>query len=261
MGFPSAFAINWIEIGNEDYLNGGTNSYNSYRFKAFYNAIHAAYPSINLISTINPSPVTTKGSSVDLHVYGNENYFESLFGTFDHASREYPVFINEYAATNTGSNKGEAGAQTLGMSCAEAIFLLGCERNSDVVVGSAYGALIKKYNEEPETVAENMGTRTLPVTVTDGGFGPVYWSATANSSSTILKLVNYNGETGSSNAVVVNVEGSSKSTATLISLTAPNSTSVNNLPSLGGESSVITTTTLSGSGGNFSVSFSQNTQH
>ncbi|KAF7622602.1 putative alpha-N-arabinofuranosidase A precursor [Aspergillus flavus] len=278
MGFPSPFAINWIEIGNEDYLNGGTKSYNSYRFKAFYNAIHAAYPSINLISTINPSPVTTKGSSVDLHVYGNENYFESLFGTFDHASREYPVFINEYAATNTGSNKGEAGAQTLGMSCAEAIFLLGCERNSDVVVGSAYGALIKNYNEEPETVAvikhtaneilytisyyvqklfaENMGTRTLPVTVTDGGFGPVYWSATANSSSTILKLVNYNGETGSSNAVVVNVEGSSKSTATLISLTAPNSTSVNNLPSLGGESSVITTTTLSGSGGNFSVSFS-----
>ncbi|KAE8363236.1 glycoside hydrolase superfamily [Aspergillus caelatus] len=278
LGFSSPFTINWIEIGNEDYLNGGTDSYNSYRFQAFYNAIHAAYPSINLISTINPSPVTTKGSSVDLHIYGNENYFASLFGTFDHASREYPVFINEYAATSAGSNTRQDGAQTLGMSCAEAIFLLGCERNSDIVVGSAYGALIKNYNEAPDTVAaikhtaneilytisyyvqklfaENMGTRTLPVSATNGGFGPVYWSATVNSSSTILKLVNYNGETGPSNAVVVNVEGSSKSTATLISLTAPNSTSVNNLPSLGGESSTITTTTLSGSAGNFSVSFS-----
>jgi alpha-N-arabinofuranosidase len=140
--------------------------------------------------------------------------------------------------------------------------------------------LIKNYNEAPDTVAvikhtanevlytisyyvqklfaENMGTRTLPVTATNGGFGPVYWSATANSSSTILKLVNYNGKTGSSNAVQVNVKGSStKTTATLIALTAASSTSVNNLPSLGGESSTLTTTTLSGSAGSFSVSFTK----
>ncbi|OGE50069.1 hypothetical protein PENARI_c018G11306 [Penicillium arizonense] len=280
LGFPSPFTIKWIEIGNEDYLNGGTNSYYSYRFMAFYNAIHAVYPSINLVSTINPNPVNSNGSSLDLHIYGNENYFVSLFNTFDQASRKYPVFINEYAATNTGSNNiGQVGAQTLGMSCAEAIFLLGCERNSDVIVGSAYGALIKNYNEAPDTVAvikhtanevlytisyyvqkvfaDHMGTRTLPVTATNGGFGPVYWSGTANSSSTILKLVNYNGKTGSSNAVQVNVKGSSKNIATLITLTAPSSTSVNNLPSLGGESSTITTTTLSGSAGSFSISFSK----
>ncbi|KGO52137.1 Glycoside hydrolase, superfamily [Penicillium expansum] len=280
LGFSSPFTINWIEIGNEDYLNGGTNSYYSYRFMAFYDAIHAVYPSINLVSAINPNPVTSNGSSLDLHIYGNENYFVSLFNTFDQASRSYPVFVNEYAATNTGSNNnGQVGAQTLGMSCAEAIFLLGCERNSDVIVGSAYGALIKNYNEAPDTVAvikhtenevlytisyyvqklfaDHMGTRTLPVTATDGEFGPVYWSATASSSSTILKLVNYNGQTGSSNAVQVNVEGSSKDIATLITLTAPSSTSVNNLPSLGGESSVITTTTLSGSAGSFSISFSK----
>ncbi|KAH8692577.1 putative alpha-N-arabinofuranosidase A precursor [Talaromyces proteolyticus] len=278
LGFPSPFTINWIEIGNEDYLNGGDSSYYAYRFMAFYNAIHAAYPSINLVSTINPNPVTTAGSSLDLHIYGNEHYFVSLFNTFDQASRQYPVFVNEYAATNTGSNsKGQVGAQTLGMSCAEAIFLLGCERNSDIILGSAYGAMIKNFNEAPDTVAlikhtanevlytisyylqklfaDNMGTKTLPVTAVGAGFGPVYWSATANSSSTILKLVNYNGNTGSSNAVQVIVEGSSKTTATLISLTAPNSTSVNNLPSLGGEASTITTTTLTGSAGHFSVAF------
>ncbi|KAJ5390994.1 aspartate-semialdehyde dehydrogenase-like protein [Penicillium cataractarum] len=278
LGFPSPFTINWIEIGNEDYLNGGTSSYYSYRYMAFYDALHAVYPSINLVSTINPNPVTSNGSSLDLHIYGNENYFVSLFNTFDQASREYPVFVNEYAATNTGSNNaGQVGAQTMGTSCAEAIFLLGCERNSDVIVGSAYGALIKNYNEAPDTVAvikhtanevlysisyyvqklfaDNMGKRTLPVNATDGELGPVYWSATANSSSTILKLVNYNGKTGSSNAVQVNVKGSSKNIATLITLTAPGSTSVNSLPSLGGESTTITTTSLSGSAGSFSVSF------
>ncbi|KAF4160330.1 hypothetical protein CNMCM6069_008680 [Aspergillus lentulus] len=101
-----------------------------------------------------------------------------------------------------------------------------------------------------------MGTRTLPLTATNGGFGPIYWSATANSSSTILKLVNYNEIAGSSNAVQVSVKGSSKSTTTLITLTAPSSASVNKLPSLGGESSIITTTTLSGRAGSFAVSFS-----
>lgn len=125
--------------------------------------------------------------------------------------------------------------------------------------------MIKNYNEAPDTVAvikhtanevlytisdcvqklfaDNMGTQTLPVTAVNRGFGPVYWSATANSSSTIPKLVNYNGKTGSSNAVQVNIKGSTKMTASLIvmTLTAPSSTSVNNLPSLGGESSTITT--------------------
>lgn len=280
LGFSSPFTINYIEIGNEDYLNGGTSSYYSYRFMAFYNAIHAVYPSINLVSTINPNPVTSTGSSLDLHIYGNENYFVSLFNTFDQASRKYPVFVNEYAAINTGSNNnGQVGAQTMGMSCAEAIFLLGCERNSDVIVGSAYGALIKSYNEAPDTVAvikhtateilftisyyvqklfaANMGTVTLPVTATNGKFGPVYWSATANSSSTILKLVNYNGQTGTANAVQIKISGSTKTTATLITLTAPSSASVNNLPSLGGASSTVTTTTLAASQGSFFVSFSK----
>ncbi|KKK21100.1 putative alpha-N-arabinofuranosidase A precursor [Aspergillus rambellii] len=279
LGYPSPFTLTWIEIGNEDYLNGGTDSYYAYRYQAFYDAIHATYPSINLISTINPNPVTTAGSPLDLHIYGNEDYFVSLFNTFDQASRTYPVFINEYAATNTGGNTdGQVGAQTLGMACAEAIFLLGCERNSDVVVGSAYGALIKNYNEEPGTVAvikhtanevlytmsyyvqqlfaAHMGTATLPVTVTDGELGPVYWSATTDGSQAILKLVNYNGTTGASNAVQITFEGSTKNTATLIAMTAASSTSVNNLPSMGGEASTITTTTLTGSEGTFSVPFS-----
>ncbi|KAL2852112.1 glycoside hydrolase superfamily [Aspergillus pseudoustus] len=279
LGHPAPYKLAYIEVGNEDYLNGGTSSYYAYRYAAFHNAISAAYPTIPLISTINPNPINTEGAALDLHIYGNQAYFASLFGTFDQASRSYPVFVNEYAATNTGSNtRGEIGAQTLGMACAEAIFLLGCERNSDVVVGSAYGALIKSYDEEPGTVAvikhtanevlrtmsyyvqklfaENMGSETVPVSVNGGGFGPVYWSATRDAEGkTILKLVNYGGEIGEENAVQVVVEGSSAGTATLTSLTADSVDSVNNLEALGGEASVITTTTLQGNNGVFSVAF------
>ena len=220
---------------------------------------------------------------IDLHIYDNEAAFVSLFNTFDQASRGFPVFVAEYAATNTGSNNnGQVGAQTFGMACAEAIFLLGCERNSDVVVGSSYGALIKSYNEEPGTVAvikhtaneilhstsyyvqklfaDNMGSATLPVTATGGGFGPVYWSATKNSTSTILKLVNYSGATGLANAINVAVQGSTKSTASLVLLSAPSSTSVNNLSELGGEATQITTSTISGTSGQFSVIFTKSYQ-
>lgn len=218
--------------------------------------------------------MATNGSEIDLHIYGNENYFVSLFGTFDQASREYPVFVAEYAATQIGSESGQCGAQTLGMACAEAIFLLGCERNSDIILGTSYGALIKNYNEAPDTVsvikhtanevlltmsyyvqklfADYQGTETLPVTATGGGFGPIYWSATKSSTATILKMVSHNGNP---QTVIVKVGGSSASTATLVTLTAPNSTSVNNLPDLGGIATKLTTTIITGSNGTFSVPF------
>ncbi|KAM0553146.1 hypothetical protein ACHAPJ_007433 [Fusarium lateritium] len=282
LGYSEPFTVEWVEIGNEDYLNGGEPTYKSYRFKALYDAIRAKYPKMNVISSINPSPSPDKGSGgmVDLHIYDNEAHFAGLFNTFDQASRDYPVFVAEYAAIRSGSNSGgEIGAQTFSMACAEAIFLLGCERNSDVIVGSAYGALIKQYDEEPRTVAvlkhtanqilktnsfyvqklfaANLGSKTVPVNATGGSFGPVYWSATKTADKTLLKLVNYDGKTGSSNAVEVKVQGSKANTATLTVLSAPSGSSVNNLPSGGGETSSIKTTTLKAKNGVFSVIFSK----
>ncbi|KAH7128866.1 glycoside hydrolase superfamily [Dactylonectria macrodidyma] len=282
LGYPSPFKLQWVEIGNEDYLNNGYSSYYDYRFMALYDAIRGKYPTMNLISTINPSPSPDKGSGgmIDLHIYDNENHFVGLYNTFDQASRDYPVFVAEYAVIRAGTGTGaEIGAQTFGMACAEAIFLLGCERNSDIIVGSAYGALIKHYDEEPNTVAvvkhtatevlhtmsfyvqklfaDYMGTQTLPVTATNGGVGPIYWSATKGSQGTILKLVNYNGQTGNDAAVKVTFKGSSATTAKLTFLSAPSSTSVNNLPSMGGEASQITVQTITAQNGQFSVAFTK----
>ena len=73
MGYPAPFKVEWVEIGNEDYLNNGRSSYYSYRFMAVYNAIRGKYPNMNIISSINPSPSPDKGSGgmVDLHIYDN----------------------------------------------------------------------------------------------------------------------------------------------------------------------------------------------
>lgn len=222
---------------------------------------------MNYISTVEWTPPSNV--AVDLHPYGNEAYFKSLFNAFDHKPRSIPLFVAEYAATNSGNNTGQSGAQTFGMALAEAIFLLGCERNSDVVKGTSYGALIKSYDEAPDTVAvikqtadevlltmsyyiqKLFGTYygkdgALPVAASGGGFDPYFWAASKSGSRTILKVVSYGG---SKSSVAVVVNGSKATSATLVRMSAPSSTSINNLKSRGGESSSIATLQLSSAGG------------
>lgn len=45
------FEIGFVEIGNEDSLNGGAPSYAAYRFQAFHDAIRNAYPDITIIAS------------------------------------------------------------------------------------------------------------------------------------------------------------------------------------------------------------------
>lgn len=46
-GHPEPFKINYIEIGNEDWFS---TTY-EYRYKAYYDAIHGAYPNVTIIET------------------------------------------------------------------------------------------------------------------------------------------------------------------------------------------------------------------
>lgn len=161
------------------------------------------------------------------------------------------------------------------MALAEGIMLLGAERNSDIVKGTAYGALIKEYNEAPDTVAvikhtaneilhstsyyvqqlfsQYKGEETVAVTTEYGlGIDPLYWSATRTGSTRYLKIINYYG---SGSVVDVVFEGTHSSTAEVITLTAPDCTSTNKLPTLGGESTSITESTLTEASGVFTVSF------
>lgn len=277
LGYPDPFALKFVEIGNEDFF--GEPSYSDYRFDAFYQAIKATYPELVLLSTVSPAPNGLTGAQnvwADEHIYANEDTFAGLYNRYDNHDRSRPVIVGEYAAVVTGSNPGQAGQQTMGMALSEAIMLLGCERNSDIVKGTSYGALIKSYDEEPGTVAvikhtadatlkslsfyvqklfaQNHGDATLPVTTEGGdGIGPVYWSATKrNTGATILKLVNYHGP---GSAVNIVFEGSNAGEAQVVTFTTPNCGSINNLPYLGGESGSITTSTLQGQNGKFAVYF------
>jgi alpha-N-arabinofuranosidase len=49
LGYPEPWPIRFVEIGNEDSLNNGTETYRQFRFAAFYEAIKAKYPDMTVI--------------------------------------------------------------------------------------------------------------------------------------------------------------------------------------------------------------------
>jgi alpha-L-arabinofuranosidase len=206
-GHPAPFGIPYLEIGNEDFLNGGTASYNDYRYPMFYDAIKAAYPKVPLVATTS---VTSRPIDVlDLHFYNDAAFFEQASTMFDSYSRSGPlIFVGEYSAT---ANAGALPTGLLGNSVGEAAFMTGLERNSDIVHMSSYAPLFANYNHtqwNPDLIgfdlvqsfgstsywvqrmfATNTGDRVLPVTASASG---LYYSATIDSRSrrVYLKVVN-----------------------------------------------------------------------
>lgn len=102
------YSVSHLEIGNEDNYSNGCSTYAS-RFTAFYEAIHAAYPDITIItSTSNsnclPSPLP-EGVWTDIHHYEEPAEFIKLFNEFDNVERTngLGIFVGEYANTATDS--------------------------------------------------------------------------------------------------------------------------------------------------------------
>jgi alpha-N-arabinofuranosidase len=217
-GRTAPYDITMIEIGNEDNLSSGCSTYAS-RFTAIYNAIHAAYPSITVIASTSqasclPSGGVPAGAWTDIHFYSNPSTFVGMFNYFDHWTRSTGVFVGEYAVTSN-----DAGAttwwSTLQNAVAEAVFMIGMERNSDIVKMASYAPLLEHWDlaewspdligydarpgslgGSPSYYVQKMfsrarGSTILPVT-SDIGFNPVYWVASSTTSGTYyVKLANY----------------------------------------------------------------------
>lgn len=241
----------------------------------FYDAIKQVYPDINVVSSVwvgdfpSPPPI---GVVQDLHDYLTVADMVSKYGGYDHADRNYPVLVGEYAAIydDQHSSPNQLDNPTLQSATSEAIYFLGLERNADVIVGISHGALIKSLHDEPDNVAvlkhspteivysmsyyvtklfaNNYGSETVPLTG-DNDYGPLYWSATKNSTGThFVKIVNFNGT--ASTPVTVSIPGASGD-AKLITLTAPDAYSTN---TLGNTTSVWTEISVPSDEGSYSFS-------
>ncbi|KAI7851040.1 glycoside hydrolase [Circinella umbellata] len=192
-GREKPFNINYIEIGNEDWFS---DTY-EYRYKAFYDAITAAYPKAKIISTADQKP----WDIFDDHYYSNVTEMESLFSKYDNYVRNNTaIFIGEYGTHVNGCCNGSPASLEAGLG--DAIFLTGMERNADLVHMIAYAPMFKREGQEQwnpdlihfdtETVwhtpgyyvlsewSKNRADTILQVDHTDGEFGPLYWVVGSN---------------------------------------------------------------------------------
>jgi len=136
-GHPAPFTVSYVEIGNEDFFDR-SKSYDG-RFKQFHDAIKAKYPSLQLIAT---TPVTgVVPDVVDDHYYKSAEEFFDDTHHYDKADRGgSKIFVGEYA-TMEGSPTADFGA-----ALGDAAWLTGIERNSDLIVMSAYAPMFVNVN-------------------------------------------------------------------------------------------------------------------
>ena len=77
---------------------------------------------------------------VDPHWYRGPNFFFANNHLFDEAPRTHGIYVGEYACN------GGVGAGNLLAALSEAAFIMGMERNSDVVKMSSYAPLFENEN-------------------------------------------------------------------------------------------------------------------
>jgi len=133
-GHPAPFKIKYVEIGNE---NRGPDYHVNYRL--FYDVIKAKYPDIITIAN-TPIP-KAKVEMIDEHYYVDPAGFFNKEGKYDKTDRGGPkIYVGEYAV-----NRGVVSGNLLG-ALAEAVFMLGMERNADVVRICSYAPLFQNVN-------------------------------------------------------------------------------------------------------------------
>ncbi|KAK4485617.1 hypothetical protein RD792_008260, partial [Penstemon davidsonii] len=140
MGHEEPFDLRYVAVGNQDCGNNYRGNYLKY-----YYAIKKAYPYINIISNCDGSsrPLDHPADLYDFHVYTNANSMFSMAHNFDHTSRNGPkAFVSEYAVTGN-----DAGRGSLLKALGEAGFLVGLERNSDVVEMASNAPLFVNAND------------------------------------------------------------------------------------------------------------------
>jgi alpha-L-arabinofuranosidase len=261
-GHPAPYNIQDVEIGNEDFFS----STYSTRYPLFYNAIHAAFPSLLIIATSSD----TGGSPynvLDEHFYQSPQWFETNSNYFDNTPRgSSTIFIGEYA-----SNQGSP-TPNMASALGDTSWLLGLERNSDLVTMSAYAPLFVNVG------AYQWGTNLIGFNNTSAYGSPSYWaqvmlgenhgttviSDSVNGMDGLQTLVTRTGSTyyltvintlATSNTTTVDLSGVTavSSTANVTSLTGTTASATNSITDP--NAIVPETSTLTGLGTSFTDTF------
>ncbi|XP_029127966.1 alpha-L-arabinofuranosidase 1-like [Cajanus cajan] len=194
MGHPKPFDLRFVAIGNEDC---GKPNYKGNYLK-FYGAIKHAYPDIQIITNCDGSqkPLDHPADLYDFHIYTTSKDMFWKNSKFDNVARSGPkAFVSEYAVW-----RGDAGNGTLLSAVAEAAFLIGLERNSDIVQMVSYAPLFVNANNR----------RWTPDAIVFDSYRhyetPSYWLQRLFTTSSGATLLNSTLETSSDRIVASAIE-------------------------------------------------------
>jgi alpha-N-arabinofuranosidase len=136
-GHPAPFPLHYIEVGNEDQFDR-SHSYDG-RFAQFYHAIKQRYPDLQVIATTPVKGVTP--DVLDEHFYMSAEESFSQAHHYDDADRKGPkIFVGEWA-----TREGDP-TPNLEAALADAAWLTGLERNSDLIIMESYAPLFVNVN-------------------------------------------------------------------------------------------------------------------
>ena len=217
-GHPAPYNLKYIEIGNEN----GCETVNEYnpRYAMIHDAILAHYPEIKIMyNGFRQDNVLshTFGNSVDF--VDEHFYLKDLSGLYNKYDSIDPackkICVAEYASSIKGNGGNVIG--NFGDALGDAVFMLGCEKNSERMWWTGYGNYAgfvghgnfgpcivwndavssfasPSYYMQKMLFTDNQGTRVLPFTQNTAN---CYWSASIDTESgkndILLKVVNNKG--------------------------------------------------------------------
>ncbi|MDE7203924.1 MAG: carbohydrate binding domain-containing protein [Lachnospiraceae bacterium] len=236
MGHEAPFELEMVGVGNEQWEDRESRFFE--RYELFEKEIHKVYPEIKLIGTAGPELDSARFHAawdfyhahedeekfvyaVDEHYYIKPEWFFAHTDYFDKVSRRTKIFFGEYAAHSTEPVKPipekATERNTLEAALAEAAFMTGMARNSDVVVMTCYAPLLarigytqwnpdliwfdeKKVCSTPsyyvqQMFAKNLGDYNIDMEMdAESGKLPCQVSYDENANELIVKLVNVSPE-------------------------------------------------------------------
>ncbi len=221
MGHPAPFSMRLLGVGNEQwgpqYIE---------RYERFAKVLKARHPEVQLVTSAGPRPNDDlfhflwpklrelKADIVDEHSYANPDWFFKSANRYDGYDRYGPkVFMGEYAVQSVRTASPD-NRNTWECALAEAAFMTGLERNSEVVMMASYAPLfghvegwqwtpnliwfdnLRAYGTPSYYVQQlfgvHRGTHILPVELKSGETTPTLYACAARderSGEVIVKLV------------------------------------------------------------------------
>jgi alpha-L-arabinofuranosidase len=267
-GHAAPFPLHYIEVGNEDEFDR-SHSYDG-RFAQFYRAIKQHYPDLQVIATAPVKSVTPDVLDEHFYMAAEQSFREAHH--YDNADRNGPkIFVGEWA-----TREGDP-TPNLEAALADAAWLTGLERNSDLIVMASYAPLFVNVNPggmqwAPDLIgydaltsygspsywtqvmfSTHLGTEIVPATLSNAG-PRVFASATRDDAKhkIYVKVVN---ATSTAQPVSISLDGVKKvapqAMLTTMSGKTPNATNSITHP----DAVKPTTRTVSVTGPKFTQSF------